>query len=96
MPIKGLEKREGFGERKRTFPQKVFYSPQVPLSLYKSLLVSQCGDAGEGFAFEEFQRGTAAGGDVGHLGSQTALVDGSNAVAAADACKSSLFFLNYK
>jgi hypothetical protein len=28
---------------------------------------SKCGDAGEGFAFEEFEAGSAAGGDVGDL-----------------------------
>ena len=32
------------------------------------LLVGQCGDAGEDFAFEEFEAGSAAGGDVGDAG----------------------------
>ena len=35
------------------------------------LLIGKGGNSGEFFAFEELEAGTAAGGDVGHLGSET-------------------------
>ena len=48
------------------------------------LLVFEAGDAGEDFAFEEFEGGAAAGGDEGHLVAELGFLDGLHAVAAAD------------
>ena len=48
------------------------------------LLVREGFYAGEFFAFEELQAGTAAGADVGDFVGYAGLVDGAYAVAAAD------------
>jgi hypothetical protein len=42
----------------------------------KCLLIGEGFDAGELFAFEEFEAGSAAGGDVGDLVGIAGLVDG--------------------
>ncbi len=47
------------------------------------LLIRQGFDAGELFAFEELEAGSAAGGDVGDLVGDACVVDGSDGVAAA-------------
>src|ERR1035438_9456272 len=48
------------------------------------LLVGEGFYAGEFFAFEEFEAGAAAGGDVGDLVCYAGLVDGGDGIAAAD------------
>lgn len=48
------------------------------------LFVIEGSDAGEGFAFEEFERGAATGADVGHFVGETGLGDSGGGVAAAD------------
>ncbi len=48
------------------------------------LLVRQRFHAGEFLAFEEFEAGAAAGGDVGDLVGYAGLVDGDDRIAAAD------------
>ncbi len=47
-------------------------------------LFGEGGDAGEGFAFEELEGGTAAGGDVGDAIGDACLVDGGDGVSTAD------------
>src|SRR5689334_15722165 len=64
-------------------PAMIFLRMLFPC-LSGSLLVGECDDAGEGFAFEEFQRGAAAGGDVGNLFAQAGLLDGAGGIASAD------------
>jgi hypothetical protein len=49
-----------------------------PFSLAKPLVVSQSGYAGEGFAFEEFEAGSSAGGDVGDAIGDAGLLDGGD------------------
>ena len=51
---------------------------------WQRLLVGERGDAGEGFAFEELERGAAAGGDVGDAVGDAGLLDCGDGVAAAD------------
>ena len=55
-----------------------------PDRLHLPLLIRQRFDAGEFLAFEEFEAGAAAGGDVGDLVGYAGLVDGGDRVAAAD------------
>ena len=43
----------------------------------------QRGDAGQGLALEELERGAAAGADVAHLLGEAELLDGGHRVAAA-------------
>ncbi len=46
--------------------------------LLESLVFCEGGDAGEGFAFEEFEAGTAAGRDMGDAVGDAGLLDGSD------------------
>lgn len=66
---KGLSPLVGFG----AMPQRKW-----------QLLIAKGFDAGEVFAFDEFEGGTAAGGDVGDFVIETELTDGSCGVTAAD------------
>ena len=52
--------------------------------LTKPLILCQCGDAGEGFAFEEFEAGSASSGDVGDAVGDAGLLDGRDRVSASD------------
>jgi len=49
-----------------------------------ALLFGEGGDAWEGFAFEEFEGGSAARGDVGDLVGDAGFLDGGDGVSAAD------------
>ena len=57
---------------------------QPVMSAYKLFFIVQARDAGEHFAFKEFEGSAAAGGDVGHLIGKAELLRGRRAVAAAD------------
>ena len=48
------------------------------LELAEPLVVCQSSDTGEGFAFEEFEAGSAAGGDVGDEVADAGLLDGGD------------------
>ena len=52
--------------------------------LAEPLIVCQCGDAGEGLAFEEFEAGSTARGDVSDAVGDAGLLDGCDRVSAAD------------
>src|SRR5579884_3620421 len=57
---------------------------RISLFIHYSSLVVQRGDAGQRLAFQELQRGAAAGGDMGHFAGQAERLDRRDRVAAAD------------
>src|SRR5882757_7580667 len=48
------------------------------------LLIGQCRHTRQGFAFEEFEAGSSAGGDVGDLRGDAGLMDGGYGVSSSD------------
>ena len=68
----------------RTFGPEIFYQSDMGTQVVEvlwlaaiSLFVGEGFDAGELFAFEEFEAGAAAGADVGDFVGYAGLVDGA-------------------